>query len=350
MRFVLASGGLQRRSRIAGATGIVAGLLLVAGCHVPGTSSSAAAPSVSGTVTVAATPGMEDAPLFIGLQDGLFRAAGLSIVVHTYPTVRASLAALRKGTDDIQFGSYVNMFYAQERKPSPHLTVVADGYDCAPDAIAILTLPGSKISSPAALAGKTIGTALPDLGMLPAAGGNGSPLPFSPETTAAWAALQSNNVNPQAVHWQPMSPDALVNTLHLGGVDAIAVSEPTIYQAEQQYGAIPVLDGCSGGNAGLPLDGYFSTHRYAQAHGADLAAFRSALAKAQAVAGTSLPVQTVLEQVAQFDAQTSAMVTTGAYPTALEPSNLQRVADQMFRFGSLASPLQVSKMLGAGRG
>jgi NitT/TauT family transport system substrate-binding protein len=347
MRFVLASGGLQRRSRIAGATGIVAGLVLVAGCHVPGTSSSAAAPAVSGTLTVAATPGMEDAPLFIGLQNGLFKAAGLNIVVHTYRTVAASLAQLRKGTDDIQFGSYTDMFYAQQQKSSPHLTVVADGYDCAPNAIAILTLPGSKINSAAALAGKTIGTALPD--MLPATR-NGSPLPFSPETTAAWAALQSNNVSPQSVHWLPTPADALVNTLHLGGVQAIAVSEPTIYQAEQQYGAVPVLDVCSGGNAGLPLDGYFSTHAYAQSHQADLAAFRSALSKAQAVAGTSLPVQTVLEQVAQFDAQTAAMVTTGTYPTALEPSNLQRVADQMFSFGSLTTPLQVSKLLGSGTG
>jgi len=327
--------------------GIVAGLVLVAGCRFPGTSPAAAAPAISGSLTVAATPGMEDAPLFIGVRNGLFRAAGLTVTVQSYPSVAATLAHLKKGDADVTFGSYPDMFYSQEQKPSPHLTVVADGYDCAPNAVAVLTLPDSGINSAASLENKKIGTPLPDL--MPATIG-GQAVPYSTDTTAAWSALNNNNVPPRSIQWVGLPADDLVNELHLGVVDAIAVSEPTIYQAEQQYGAVPVLDACSGGNAGLPLDGYFSTHSYAKSHPAELAAFRSALAKAQSMAGTSLPVQTVLEQVASFDSQTAAMVTTGAYPTTLEPSNLQRVAAQMFFFGTLPSPLQVSRMLGTGSG
>ena len=58
-------GGRIRRPgrRAAGVTAAAAGLILVTGCHVPGFSSSAAAgPTASGTVTVAAPPACQTRP------------------------------------------------------------------------------------------------------------------------------------------------------------------------------------------------------------------------------------------------------------------------------------------------
>src|SRR5215469_1962757 len=120
------SGAVRRPGRrAAGVTAAAAGLLLlVTGCHVPGTSSSAAEPTGSGTVTVAAPAEVGDAPLYIGMKDGLFRQAGLNVRVVPYSSVSAEVAALRSGQADIAFGDYADMFYAQEKKPSPQLNIV----------------------------------------------------------------------------------------------------------------------------------------------------------------------------------------------------------------------------------
>jgi ABC-type nitrate/sulfonate/bicarbonate transport system substrate-binding protein len=75
------------RSRIpfaAGATLILSGLL--AGCHIPGTSSGAAGPTLS-TITVAAQPGVADAPLYLAQRAGFFRQAGLTVNIQNYDTV-----------------------------------------------------------------------------------------------------------------------------------------------------------------------------------------------------------------------------------------------------------------------
>jgi ABC-type nitrate/sulfonate/bicarbonate transport system substrate-binding protein len=67
-------------------TALLAGLLTVAGCQASG--SSAATPIFNDTnnvVRVAETPGVGDAPLFIGFQQGLFRKAGLEVRITNYP-------------------------------------------------------------------------------------------------------------------------------------------------------------------------------------------------------------------------------------------------------------------------
>jgi len=145
--------------RAAGVAAAAAGLILVAGCHVPGFSSSAAGgPTASGTITVAAPPGVADAPLYIGIRDGLFSRAGLTVHVVSGTSVPQEVRALRNGKADIAFGDYANMFFAQEQHPTPHLLTVADGYDAGPNVMEVLTLPGSGITTPSDLANKTIGT------------------------------------------------------------------------------------------------------------------------------------------------------------------------------------------------
>ena len=67
-----------------------------------------------------------------------------------------------------------------------------------------------------------------------------------------------------------------------------------------------------------------------------VAAFRAALAKAQAQAGMAAPLQTALTTSAGLKAQAAAMVTLGTYPTTLSAPNLQRVVDLMFTFGVAA--------------
>jgi ABC-type nitrate/sulfonate/bicarbonate transport system substrate-binding protein len=102
---------LRSRMRFASAATAAAALAL-AGCH-------AGTPSASGgdSVTVASVPSIGNASLYVALQDGLFRQAGLSVDVRSYPSVAAELAAVRSGQADVAVGDYANFFYAQEHYP-----------------------------------------------------------------------------------------------------------------------------------------------------------------------------------------------------------------------------------------
>jgi NitT/TauT family transport system substrate-binding protein len=336
--------------RAAGVTAAAAGLLLGAGCSALGTSSNASEPTASGTVTVVATPGVADAPLYIGIKDGLFRQVGLTVRTVSTQSVRSEVAALARGSANIAFADYADMFYAQEKSPSAgNLKIVANGYDAAPNTVEILTLPGG-ITSPAKLIHEVIGTPEPQLmapGLeckVPCA------KPYSLETVAAWSVLSYDNVNPRNIAWLPMRASSLVSALQNHQVDAILATEPTIYQAESQAGAIPLLDAASGATANLPLAGYFTTASYVKHDSKVLDAFRAALLKAQAEGTMSGPVQAALTGYAHMNPQTASLVTLGTYPTSLQPADLKMVAAMMFTFNMLptGTPLSVSSMIPKG--
>jgi NitT/TauT family transport system substrate-binding protein len=335
---------LRRPGRhAAGAAAAAAGLILVTGCQFPGFSSSAAAgPTASGTVTVEAAPGVPDAPLYIGLRDGLFSKVGLTVHVVSTSSVPAEVAALRNGTADIAFGDYANMFYAEEQSPAPHLLALADGYDAGPNVVEVLTLPGSKIVTPRDLENKVIGTALTQA--IPTHN-KGQSQPYGIDTVATWSVLTSNNVRVGTITWDPMQTSRLIPALQNHQVDAILATEPTIYAAESQLGAVPVIDSCTGATANLPLDGYFTTKSYASKNPQVLAAFRGALAKAQAEAAMAAPLQTALTKSERLKAQAAAMVTLGTYPTTTQALNLQRVVNLMFSFGSLPQTFDVKSIV-----
>jgi len=338
-------GGRVRRPgrRAAGAAAAAAGLVLVTGCSIPGFSSSAAGgPTASGTITVEAAPGVPDAPLYIGLRDGLFSKAGLTVHVVKSSSVPQEVAALRNHTADIAFGDYANMFYSEEQHPAPHLLALADGYDAGPSVVEVLTLPGSKIVTPRDLEKKVIGTASTQA--IPTHNGT-QPQPYGIDTLATWSVLASDNVRVKTITWDPMPTGKLIGALQNHQVDAILATEPTIYSAESQLGAVPVVDSCTGATANLPLDGYFTTKSYASKNAQVLAAFRSALAKAQAQAAMAAPLQTALTKSAGLKAQAAAMVTLGSYPTTLSAPNLQRVVALMYNFSTLPKNFNVQSIV-----
>ncbi|HET7245676.1 MAG TPA: ABC transporter substrate-binding protein [Streptosporangiaceae bacterium] len=340
-------GGRVRRPgrRAAGVMAAAAGLILVTGCQFPGFSSSAAAgPTASGTVTVEAPRGVPDAPLYIGLRDGLFSKVGLTVHVVSASSVPQEVAALRNHTADIAFGDYANMFYAEEQNhPAPHLLAVADGYDAGPNMVEVLTLPGSKIVTPKDLEYKVIGTASAQA--IPTHNAKQQPQPYGIDTVATWSVLASDNVHVGRITWDPMPASDLIGALKDGQVNAILATEPTIYAAESELGAVPVVDACTGATANLPLDGYFTTNSYATKNPQVVAAFRSALAKAQAQAAMAAPLQTALTKSARLKAQAAAMVTLGTYPTTTSALNLQRVVNLMYIFGSLPKNFEVKSIV-----
>jgi NitT/TauT family transport system substrate-binding protein len=328
-----------RRPQIAAVCMAVIAVMFLASC-AHGTSSAASQAPAGSSITVASVPGIGDAPLYVALQEGLFRHAGLTVHIHPYPSVTDEINALRSGKADVAAGDYADFFYAQERYTRSPMVIVADGYDAGPNVMQVLVNQGSSITDAQGLSGKTIGTAASSL-MPDTINGQ----PFSLETVAASSVLTNDGVQPTAVTWKPMPEKDLIGALGSHQVEAILVSEPEIFQAEKQLGAQPVLDACSGQTLNLPLDGYFAAGSFAKQHGAALAAFRASLTRAQADAAMATPVEAALANYAGMTRQTASLVTMGVYPTTLNAASLQRVATLMSFYGALPHTLSVANMI-----
>ena len=325
-----------RALRAAIAVATIAGL---SACHVPGTSAGGGSQGGGQTITVAVVPGIDNAPLRVAEQDGLFRQHGLTVHIRDEQTVSQVVSDLRKGHAQVAGGDYTGFFYLEETG-SMALHLIADGYDAAQNMLEILTLPTSGITKPSQLVGKKVGT--PEPAVSYPASQDTVGLPYNIETLAAQTVLESDNVSPSTIDWVPTQSSNLVSELRSRQVSAILAPEPYVFQAESQLGAQVVLDACNGVTGGLPLSGYFSL---ASNHNTTaLDAFQAALLQAQTDAGMGAPLQSILPAAAGVTAQDAALVTLGSFPTALSLGQVQRVVQLMFEAGMINSTLNMSKL------
>jgi len=308
------------------------------GCHFLGTGGSGAA-SGGGPITVAVVPGIDTAPLRVAIQEGLFRQRGLNVTVKDYQSLGAEFKALTGGQAQIAAGDYTGFFY-QQATGRASLRLIADGYDAASNSVAILTLPSSGITSPQQLQGQSGLVATPLAQMIPPS----ASVPYNVQTLAAEAVLQSDGVSPSSVNWTQMQEQRMIGALSSGQVKAILATEPYILQAEEQLGAVEVVDAASGVTSGLPISGYFSLASYARANPSAVQAFQAALAQAQSECAQRGPVQAVLSHLTGMSAGNAALVTLGTYPTSLNVGQVQRVATLMYNSGMIRNPVSVSAL------
>jgi len=335
MRLVRASAAASRIALIT-----MSAALAVAGCSISGAGNSG-----GGQLTVGIVPGIDNSPLMVGQEEGLFRDHGLNVVVQNFPSLRSEFQALRNGGVDIAAGDYADFFY-EEATNMASLHLVADGYDAAPGVMEVLTLPGSKITTPQGLEHRVVATPEPQL--IPSFYGpyTSDIVPYSIETLATESVLRSDGVPPDTVKWRPTPAQDMINELRSGQVSAILVAEPYVIAAESQLGAVEVVDSASGPTASLPLSGYFSLAAYADAHRSQLQQFQAALGSAQSDAATGGPLQAMLPHFTGMSAQDAALETLGLFPTSLSVGQVQRVADLMYDSGVINSPLPMSRLVG----
>jgi len=316
------------RHLLAAACGLA--LLLVAGCS----GSGSAGGSGSSTVTIAVVPGIDSAPVYLAAKEGLFAAAGLGhVVIKSEPTQAAELSALQANQANIAASDYGSIFYSQAQNPD--LRILADGYDATVGVLEVLTLPGSSITSPVKLAGQQIG--LPEDGVLSGLTKTRTDGPLSLDAAAATEVL-SNYLgnNATSVQWVPMSQQQEVAELQAHQLKAILVSEPYIFQAERDLGAVEVFDACSGSTAELPLSGYVAMDAWVKDNPTAVADFQSAIASANANASMTGQVQQILPHATGMTVEDADLVTIGTYPTTTSVSGLDRVVRLMTNYNMIA--------------
>jgi NitT/TauT family transport system substrate-binding protein len=312
--------------------------VLASGCHVPGTGTAGAA-SGSGPITVAIVPGIDNAPLQVAVAGGLFRQRGLNVSVRDYQSLGAEIQALSSGQAQVAMGDYTGFLYEQATGRAA-LRLIADGYDAGSDSVAILTLPGSGITTPQQLAAQSGSVATPPAQVIPYS----AAVPYNIQTLAAEQVLQSDGVSPSSIRWTQMQVTGMIGALRSGQVKAILATDPYILQAEEQLGAVEVADASSGVTSGLPVSGYFSLASYARANPSAVRAFQQALDQAQSDCAQRGPVQAVLPQLTGMSTGDAAQVTLGTYPASLNTGQVQRVATLMYDSGMIHDPVSVSAL------
>jgi NitT/TauT family transport system substrate-binding protein len=330
--------GALRLSALRLAPVAVSVAVLATGCHFPGTGGSSTVSGNGAAITVAAMPGIDNAPLSVAVKEGLFKQYGLNVTVKDYQSLSAELKDLKGGQVQIAAGDYTSFFYAQSVEGSS-LRLIADGYDAASKSMAILTLPHSPITTPQKLAGLPVAT--PPAQVAPPS----ATAPYNIQTLAAEEVLQNEGVSPSSVNWTQMQPQNMIGALRSHQVSAILVSEPYILEAEKQLGAVEVVDATNGVTSGLPISGYFSLGSYAHANPSAVQAFQQALGQAQAECAQRGPVQSALSGLGGMASGDASLVTLGTYPTSLNVGQVQRLATLMYDSGMITSQVSVNSMI-----
>jgi NitT/TauT family transport system substrate-binding protein len=331
------------QARFALAAACAAAALVAAGCS----SGNGGMSPVSGTITIAATPAIDDAPLYLAQEKGLFAAAGLHVRFDDVGSPTAELTAIHDGKAQIAAADYGNIFKFQQSPGSPSLRILADGYDAGTGDVEILTSPKSGLTSPTQLQSITIG--VPSDSLIPALATTAG-IPQSLIAAGASAVISNYLASParaRELDWEPLTQAQEVAQLKSGKLKAALLTEPYIYEAETEFGASELLDAFSGETSGLPLSGYVSTSAWAKSNTAAVADFKSAIAQAQSEASITGPIQEALTKSAGLTAQTAAMVSIGTYPTTTSVSALTRVVllmtdDDML---SQTTPVSIPDML-----
>ncbi|TQM79354.1 NitT/TauT family transport system substrate-binding protein [Saccharothrix saharensis] len=324
--------------RLAGALSVAAVLAAVAGCGVLGgaaeETAGAAAPGEveKSRIRLGLLPIIDVAPVHIAIRRGYFEQEGLEVEPITIQGGAAAIPGLVNGDLDMTFGNFVSFFAAQAKESAKAvggLRLIMDGYQAKPEMFLVLAKADSDIESPKDLEGKTLGINTTR---------NIAELTFR-------ATLEANNVDPGKVTFKEVPLPDMEAAVENGVVDAAFSSEPFITRAQRNSGQIAVLDAASGPTDGIPIAGYGTTGKFLQANPNTVAAFQRALVKGQRDAGDQPLVRQLLTEYAKVDSETAALVHFGEFPTTLDATRLQRVADLMKTYGLLETRFDVALML-----
>jgi NitT/TauT family transport system substrate-binding protein len=306
----------------------VAASLLIAGC-MSGTRAAAPVAPEKPDLTVAAVPSLDSAGLYIAEQRGLFAAEGLHVTIVPVRSSSTALTGQLAGKYDVTVGGYVSYLLA-EALHHARLEILAAASMLRPDSQEVVVPAGSPIHATSQLEGKSIAVnVLNNIGML-----------------LVSSALEDNGVQSSHVHYVAIPFPQMAAALQAHKVDAAYMPEPFISRAEMAIGAQPIMDTDQGTTVNFPISGFVVTRAWAHMYPRTAAAFRRAIAAAQAIAGTSLAaVQKAMRGFAGISTMAAALMTPPQYPRSADPVLIQRVADLMLKFGLFQVAFDIRPML-----
>jgi NitT/TauT family transport system substrate-binding protein len=323
MRF--ARKRLRSGTSIAAVTTVV---LAIAGCGGPASSGSGHSGPEKSAITVGLLPVADAAQLKLAIDRGFFQAGGLTVKIQMLQGGAEAPPKLSSGALDVSFGAYVPFFMAKAAGFPLH--IVADAFESAPGTHTILVARDSPIHTVKDLAGKKVGVNVKH---------NLSSLMVQATLQPQGVKLDDDK-NFVAIPLPNMQA-ALTNH----SVDAVQAVEPFGTQMQKAIGARVITDLSQGPTANFPIAGYASTEGWAKKNPRTLAAFQRAIIKAQGLLADRQVLAQTLPTYTQIDANTAATLHLGLYPTSINTTRLQRVADVMQEYGYSKQPIDVKSLV-----
>lgn len=321
----------HRRATVSGALAIAVALTAVA-CGDSDDKKSANGLEESnitlGTMTVADT-----APVQLAISKGYFKAEGLSVKTQVIQGGAAGIPLLKSGRLDFSFGNYVSLLTAATKDPGFKPMIVAEGFQSASKTHTLMVRKDSAYHTIKDLAGKKIAVNTKR----------------NISTLLVRAAAQPEGVEfDEDKNFVEVAPPAMEQALKSKSVDAVQAIEPFGTQMQETMGARMVSDLSSGPTADFPIAGYAATEKFTKENPKTVAAFQRALTKAQGECADRKVVQDILPTYAKgIDAKVASTMSYGTYPTSLNATRLQRVADFMQQFGYVDKRIDVKQYIAA---
>jgi NitT/TauT family transport system substrate-binding protein len=304
----------------------------IAGCTSAGDADGAVAPSRAlveqAALRVGVLPIVDAAPLQRAQSAGYFADEGLTVELVPVQGGAVAVPQLVSGELDLTFSNWPSLLLAQANGEGDFRFVSA-GYNAAPNTFLVMTAPGSSVRRPEDLAGKRIAI---------------NTFKGIVELISR-SALQTIGVDANAVQFVSMPFPDMLPALERNEIDAAVMVEPFITQAATEFGAISVLDAASGPTDGIPLAGVATTAEFVQQKPHTVAAVQRALDRAQADLSDRSVVEQTLPTYSSITTETAVLLNLGTWPTTLDATRLQRVADLMREFGVLTAPLDVRPLI-----
>ncbi|MEU7985587.1 ABC transporter substrate-binding protein [Streptosporangium canum] len=321
------------RFRLAGRA-VVAGLAAVLTLSACGGSDAktdtASASGLEKTkITIGALPIPDSAALYIANKRGFFQKEGLTVDIQVVQGGAQAQQGLFGGSLDATQTNYVSTFLAASAGNKPK--IISDLYQATPNSFNLMVAKDSSIKSPADLKGKKIAVnSLRNIG-----------------TLSVTSVLKTHGLTDKDVEFLEFPFPDMAGKLEQGVVDAAWMTEPHLTAVQKNIGAQKLADTMVDSTADFPIAGVIVTEDFANKNPKTVAAFQRAVAEAQKISASDRKaVEEILPTYTKgIDPATAAVITLGTFPTSLDATRLQRVADLMLEQGLLKSKIEAKSLL-----
>jgi NitT/TauT family transport system substrate-binding protein len=322
----------RRRQRLAFAALAVLATGLLGACGGSSTSSTAASGSNGTTsVTVGVIPILDVAPIYVGVQQGFFKAQGLDLKLRTAQGGAAIVPAVISGQYQFGFSNTTSLVLAAS-KGLPIKAVsagVASTGKVGADFGAVVVTKDSPIRTAADLAGKRV--AVNTLNNI--------------NTTTVNKAVRDAGGDPSKISYVELPFPDIAAAVAKGDVDAGQIVEPFLTIAKNQ-GEREVTSNYAATDPKLTVGMYFSSTGYQQQHADIVKKFTAAMQESLTYTGTHPDAaRAILSSYTKIDPSVGQAATLPAWPTDIDRSSVQLLSDLAFQDKLVATKVNVSTLL-----
>ncbi|WP_264796964.1 ABC transporter substrate-binding protein [Arthrobacter mangrovi] len=304
--------------KLAAALAMTAALALTAcgGGSPSGGEETAASPGASGNLTpvsVGVIPIVDVAPIYLGVQEGIFEKHGLDVELTPAQGGAAIVPAITSGQMDFGFSNVTSLIIA--RSKGLPLQILASGSsstgDQDADFAAVMVKPDSGIKEIADLAGKSIAV---------------NTLNNISDSTIS-AAVEEAGGDASSIDYVEMPFPDMRAALEKDNVDAIAAVEPFVTMAKAD-GATPVFSNYAHPVDDLTVAVYFTSDQIAEQKPEETQAFTAAMKESQAFADANPDkVREILPTYTQLDPAVIEQLTLPKFAQDVNADSLNTIAD-----------------------